>query len=235
MNSTMYTRIAGIFALMLAVVAPTVVLAAHPAQGYEPRDISHSYAKGYYCGLDVNDLTFVEPEDQTPISNLSNIERYMVGGVQDSSLGGSLGPWYVSVYWAAISYYKKYGTLPDTLSLDILKQIPATQNLKPDMLEIYRNPITGEWPKLNSTVFSPGNLYMRPLTTPEMQYFAFYDTSCRKIWFDNVTLDVECIKKGCPPQDCDTVPVKLDTPPFYLRVYGKSSILFTSILTHATE
>lgn len=204
---------------------------AHPADGKIPRDIRGLYpSSSARAGESINELWFVSPSDQIPASSLSDIEKYMIAGCDKSSPGGGIVAWYTSIFMAVGDYVKAFGYVPDVLTDTELKKVPQYSEFDDAGLSLFRNPITGEWPKLKASEFSPGDVYIRPLTSDEMRYFASHEPTLQHYWYEGKGLNWDCLDAGHPMDQCFTEPVSMSRPPCYIRVYGRSCVLMTNIV-----
>lgn len=216
------------------VVMPASVLAAHPAAGGAPEDISGWYTSCTGPDENYGEITFVAGQDKPALDSLTDMERYLVGGIHRSRKGGSMLPWYQHVYFAACAYYKLTGQWPRVLSIDELKQLPELKRRPAAELEIYRNPLTGNWPRLDAKELSPGDMYLKPLTPEEMRHFADENAGFQRVWFDGVGTDWDAMQRGESFAQSQTKRVTLMGPVCYVRVYGLNGVLMTDFV-YATE
>jgi hypothetical protein len=196
---------------------------AHPADGYTPKELPDKYGEdGWYTSdYDINEIYFICPFPDP--NSLSDREKYMIAGVADGPAGTHMA-WYMNIYSAVSSYYKKTGSIPSYFSAEMLMETAScgagTEEITEDVLSVFRSPITGEYPKLNATSFSPGDLYIRPLTEAEKQFFASKDLFFKHIWLDGTLY--------CPETN-RIERVQILDEPFYIRIYGETEVIFTYI------
>jgi hypothetical protein len=178
----------------------------------------------------IGDLTFIGLDDKPAWQDLSPMEQYMLGGVDGRPTAGKvMPPWHMEVYAVAARYWAEYGNLPDVLDDAAIRRVPGFEQAQGIQMDELRNPLTGEWPRLNAQSPSPGDLYLRPLTDDEMSYFAIKCPSYRHHWFESKAFDKDKYDSGLPNGQCWTRDVELSTRPFYVRVYGNSGPILTMI------
>ncbi|MCH7472059.1 hypothetical protein IIA79_03800 [bacterium] len=196
--------------------------AGHPASGHEVADVFDSF---YNMDLiwpppewSTGDITFFLSDRPSP-ETLTQEEKYIVAGVRTSSLPSGLGlaPWYMGICSIAEKFYNAYGYLPEVLTSEVMRTIPRWEERSESWLDIFRSPLTGEWPALNAASHSPGDIYMRPLTQYEMRHFADLYPGYQHTWFESKRLD---FSTGKYTQDIRPV-----TDVFYVRVYGWNGTL----------
>ena len=224
------SRFSIIVACILALVLAPLVALAHPAEGQTARDVSYFYDTGITSAFNWGVFTFADTQDKQPQSSLTNIEKYMIAGTEPRD-GHALDPWYVQVFAIAAAYYKAFNSLPDALSPEAVKRIPGLEQISDEQLELLRNPLTGAWPNLNAQAFSPGDLYLQPLTPADMQHFAAALPNLGKVWMMGLTIDTDRAMGGANLADCFTQRCEMYTPPFYVRVYGRTGTLITDFVS----
>lgn len=202
----------------------TPALAAHPSYGYEPNSLRQTYGlpgHGLPASWTINDLVFLE--DYPAAASLTSPEIYMITGSQGSSFGRDLEPWYIVVQRHATNYYTKYGTMPDQLTPEVLAEIYDTDvsSLDPELLDEIKSPLTGQFPRLNATQQSPGDLYIRPLTSDEMMFIGNQSQWNYDIWINHQSRDVETGEV----EYIDLLGV------FYTRVYGLNDVILVDLAT----
>lgn len=216
-------------AIWQAVIMVPVAAAVPSADGMTARDVSSFYSSGLTSAFNWESFTFIDPGDKPPMQSLSNLERYMIAGTEPRA-GQAFDPWYVMVFSFAAAYYKNFGSLPDTLTPEMVRSIPGQEQVSDDILERLRNPLTGNWPRLKAQDFSPGDIYLQPLTPAEMQHFATALPNLGKVWIEGLTIDTDSALDGADPADCFTQRCELYAPPFYVKVYGHSGVLLTDFI-----
>jgi hypothetical protein len=111
-------------------------------------------------------------------------------------------------------FYDAHGYVPERLTPDLI-QTANKAFMSSEMQDVYRNPFTGEWPRLNPMdAYQPGDLVIRPLTGEEMQHFAALNPHYKDVWFGTRMIN--------PITNAEAV-TQLDTKVFYVRVYGSKS------------
>jgi len=200
---------------------PQAVL-AHPADGYPPNEMPPAYgteAYGRPPECNINDLTF-SPSYPDPAA-LTDIERYMIVGCTNSSLGYALQPWYDEVFMAVNAIYSHSDSVPPQLSEELIRSISVCPESVPEEhINIFRNPITGEFPRLDAAEFSPGDVYIRILTPEEREHFAALSALDDGIWDRG---------EFTTPLG-DTIQVELTTEVYYMRVYGLTAPIIERIM-----
>lgn len=160
------------------------------------------------------DITFTR--GKTPASQLSAAEIYIVAGAKSSNLPNrqSLNPWADQVFTAVAAYHKEHGSIPALLDEAALRSIPRYRHWLDDALSVYRNPLTGAWPRLDAQQPAPGDVYIRVLSSVEKAEYARL-LGTWSVWFG----------KGSGEKLCSEV--------FYQRVYGWNGPIYES-LPHIT-
>lgn len=203
--------------------------AGHPSSGYPARDLGGAYG-GLPAALSTGEFLFLDEADRQSRAALSQPELYMLVGTSRSSGRGGLSPWYMSVYFAASAYFQAYGVIPETLGPAELQRLYPSAPA--DRLDVYRNPLTGDWPRLNSATHSPGDMYLKVLSQNEVEWFADRHSGLRAIWFETSTPHPDDIRAGMTPETARKLRVNLAGPPIYMRLYGSSGVIKTDILSH---
>jgi len=207
--------------LLISVVSTTIVF-AHPAVGHAANRLSSAFGKASY-GLgpeyDINDLYFIKPlPDPT---TLTDTEKYMLAGLTEDGPANARRPWITEIYQAVSGYYTLTGILPSEFSADIMLELAADpDNVSQDSLDIFKSPITDTYPRLNAREFSPGNVYIRPVTEEEKQHFASINETFQQLWYDGVWED--------PHQQAEFQVMTIGDV-FYMRVYGESGVIHTGL------
>jgi len=220
-----YINAARLFILVLLLTPVLVSIAfAHPSDGYPTQDLHSCYGTDSY-GLgpeyDVNDLYFVKPLPDP--DTLSNAEKYILAGLTQDGPGNMRRPYYTEICEAVFGYYLKTGEILPAVSAEMHAELicGGPDKLTAEMLEPMKSPITGEFPRLDATAFSPGDFYIRPLSKEEVAYIASKSDSLKALWFDGVLED---------PIDGNDQQVRLigDTI-LYVRVYGENEVILTKL------
>lgn len=215
--------------VILVAVQPAV--ASHPAEGKELPEYAEFVLgphTGYEDGWDINDLTFPAIGESPSFDQLTFLEIYMVCGVvwEVDGRQHGLNPWSTLIYQAVEKFYEEFAYVPDILDEPTLRSIPGFEDIPAEKLAEYRNPLTGDWPRMDARAFSPGDCYIRPLTEDEMVHFAGLNETYRNHWYDGQAYSLT--------KD-EYVPVQLLSEPFYVRIYGLSDVLLVQIQYSWTE
>jgi hypothetical protein len=213
----------------LLFVSTVASAASHPSSGYPAHDLGGAYG-GLPASLSTGDYLFLEEADRQDRSQLSQSELYMLVGTSRSAGRGGLSPWYMSVYFAASAYHQSFGQLPSTLGLAELQKLYPSAPV--EKLDVYRNPLTGQWPRLNASAHSPGDMYLKVLSQSDMAWFGERHSGLSAIWFQNSHPNPDDIRAGMTPDTARKLGLGLAGPPIYMRLYGSSGVLKTDLLSH---
>jgi len=195
---------------------------AHPADGGKAVELNPDYGTEYYgmgAEFDINDLYFVKPLPDP--ATLSEIEKYMLRGLAEDNPGGAMRSWYTVICETVSAFHLRTGTMPVEYSAEIVMALlPEDRELPDENLDVFRSPITNEFPKLNATEFSAGDLYVRTITEEEKTYIARIDDKYKQMWFDGVQYDpiTEAYNN-----------IVLITDVYYVRVYGYNDVIHTGL------
>ncbi len=206
----------------------TIPAAAHPSEEFAAREtpVDWDQRENLLMGLDNGTLVFPDP---VPSAELSETERYMLFGCDCGGPNATIAestaflPWYIYIYRIVKNYEHFTGEVPAVITPEVVAQSmnKSLQELDPVYLEFAKSPITGEYPTLNSENFSPGNLYIRLITTPERIYLASHLEKYQEEWIYHRSYDdeIQAYRQ-----------IKYLSPIFYVRSYGDSGILYGEIL-----
>jgi hypothetical protein len=201
--------------------APSPQPWTHPCLAYETNPLPDAYGTlryGWGSEANINDLTFVKPLPSP--DSLTHEERYMLAGLKNGpTTVGRLPSWRSDLFSTVNTYYAKYHVIPDRLNEDMITNLYGARTPANLQYEFLRSPITGEYPRLNATDFSPGDVYIRPLTDDEIQHFCKYD------WMLNDLVQKHSLMD--PAQGPRTV--SLMGSVFYVRIYGYKGVIDNSI------
>jgi hypothetical protein len=199
------------FALVLSIVAASAVT-EHPGVGFPSKlKLTSVYVPGATdASISINELTF--GQIKKPRERLTPEEIYIVGGSKQSNFADrrSLSPWATDVITMVFRYYKVHNKVPEILDDTAIRSIPYYEKWPSGELDLYRNPFSGSWPRLNATVPVPGDMYVRQLNDTEMRHFAKIMAQ-EEAWFGN----------GPGQHLCG--------PVLYQRVYGTDGPIIESI------
>jgi hypothetical protein len=185
----------------------------HPFTGHGPLlKVSAVYHPEHAATeMSSGDITFTAPKP--PVASLTPAEIYMVAGSKGSNLPGGedLDPWVGQTIRMIMNLERVNGSLPNVLDDSAIRSIPYYKDWPSAELDVYRNPLTGAWPRLDAIQPSPGDMYVRKLTESEKQTFA------RKLNQEDVWM-----KTSGPGKH-------LCSPVYYHRVYGWNGPLYESL------
>jgi hypothetical protein len=85
--------------------------------------------------------------------------------------------------------------------------------------ELFRNPLTGDWPILDSRDFSPGDFFFRILSEAEIEHFSQKIPQCRELWIDRRQQDPVSGEWRSMQPLFDGV--------LYVRMYGLQGVLIS--------
>lgn len=196
----------------------------HPVHGHNADPaINGMYtpSQGFPSTWSIGDITF--PEDYPALSSLTEEEKYIVAGSESSAWRSDAGlaDWAGQVYSIVSRYYDQYGIVPDELTPNVIRSISGMDRFNEEGLCEFLNPLTDEWPKLSAATPSPGDVYIRPLTREEMDFYSSQVPMYRDIWFKGRQYDPEC---------GDYIDASLVGKVFYMRVYGWNGVIFANFM-----
>lgn len=203
--------------LLLGVCTATAI--AHPSDGYTPGDPPRAYGMATYGlspELNLEDLTFTRPYPSP--DSLTTREKYYVFGTTSGPKGYPLDPYYLDVMSVVYSLYNVTGSIPTTLTNDLIAQSygQPVEQIDSMHFETLRSPFTGDYPMLNAASFTPGQFYIRVLTEDEIKHFSQYIPSLKSLYFDHAIQD---------PTNGNWQSAKLLGPIMYVRVYGEHQVI----------
>jgi len=203
---------------------------AHPSDGLEPVPLPPSYGTdGCDFGPEFNhgDMTFTRPYPDP--NSLTNAEKYIIAGCQGIKPEQNMLPWVYYIWHCAEALDARLGYVPDQLSEELLREVGARSA---SAFELFKSPLTGNFPRLTAATESPGDVYIRALTPEEMRFFAGKVRAYQELWCDGKRTD---------PRTGEVLEnVKLDGKVYYVRVYGwhgviLSELLFTTVPATTTD
>jgi len=209
--------------LTVAALAATALCrfaSAHPSDGLEPLPLPPSYGTdGCDFGPEFNhgDLVFTRPYPDP--DTLTNAERYIIVGCQGSTPEQNMLPWTYYIWHCAEALDERLGHVPDQLSEELLREVGARSTAT---FELFKSPLTGNYPRLTAATASPGDVYIRALTPEEMRFFAGKAKPYQELWYDGKRTDPrtgEVLEK-----------VKLDGKVYYVRVYGWHGVILSELM-----
>jgi hypothetical protein len=190
---------------------------SYPTQGNYPKPAPTGYAKAYgpkAAEISQGDIVF----SASYPANLSDGELFTLFG-SDSTRGGKGYRGLVSELLTVLdNYVAETGSLPSVITDDVIRTSyrHAGQDPEPIAFEMLRSPISGRYPRLDSTGFSAGDMYVRILTPAEVQEMAKWHRTLRNA----------LQKKGKS---------KLLSKVYYMRVYGDREVILGGLKFAFTE
>jgi hypothetical protein len=212
-----------IICILILAVQHSISLAAHPADGQRVND-SNQYERYYdqVCQQqlgpewDHGDIQLTLPHQ--PASTLTDLEWYMIYGAETSPFDKyGMEAWYLYVSTYVHRFYTEHGYIPTQLTPETLAMSGGPQAMDQCYLDVYRNPLTGEWPRLDAISHSPGDLYIKVLNPDEERYYAQYLPGIEAYCFSGEYVD--------PIDGKQTKVEPAEKGVLYVRVYGKTGIL----------
>ncbi len=200
----------------------------HPAVGKQPNRV-HVYPSEIAADWTGGDLIFLDQASFPPLDQLSNIDKYILAGAVSTEGADVSQPWSRHVAMAVSYIYAVTGEVPERLTPQELRAVPVFKNASVAALDVYRNPITNDWPVLNASEYSPGNLYIRPLTESEKISYANRSIGYKMMWLHGRAPDSRKLAaEGQRQRSLDemiSVTKDMIGPVWYYRVYGEKSVL----------
>jgi hypothetical protein len=118
------------------------------------------------------DLLFYGPLGKPAFESLNETELLMLGGSRTSQGNEHLNPYWIEITTLAGRYYAECQVLPAVMDPIAIRRIPRFRGARDEDLELYRNPLSGKWPRLKAKTLSPGDFYLRILKPAEARRFA---------------------------------------------------------------
>jgi len=229
--SALFARLAVVLGATFLMI-PTAALAVqdHPASGQVTGEPDQAYGTadyGFPAEYSRGDLTFGSA--YPAVDALMPPERYMLAGTVGASNGDSsesLPAWITSIEEFCINYLELKNELPSQLTADALITVHGAGNQSSVDHSLMLNPITGKAPRLDAVMFSPGDLYVRVLSTEEMDYYSARNTELRDLWIEGTYSD---------PATGRTGRIRLESPVFYVRAYGMQGVIYENFAYRLSE
>lgn len=208
--------------MLVMMITPSISL-AHPADGYATNPLPEGYGTIEYHTGPVNGIgvmTFTCPYPSP--ESLTEAEKYVIAGTVSGPEGQALQPWVYQIGQVISFYYQKEGYIPGRFSTDMLFALEYGDSTIDDArLDIFRSPITEEFPRLDAGNFSPGDLFVHILSEDEKWEYSEDSPQLRDAWFNKVSEH-----EG---QSYEVNP----SPVTYVRVYGENDIIIEAIIAIA--
>ena len=215
----------------ILLMLPNIALAVedHPASGQVTGEPDQSYGTadyGFPAEYSRGDLTFGSA--YPTVNALMPPERYMLAGTVGASGDGNEGlpAWITSIEEFCIDYLALKNELPSQLTADALSTVHGAGNQSSVDYSLLLNPITGKAPRLDAVMFSPGDLYVRLLSTEEMNYYSVRNTELRDLWVEGTYKDPATGRSG---------KISLESPVFYVRAYGMHGVIYENFAYRLSE
>lgn len=204
---------------MLLLCAETAMAAEHPSNGQPINEevLAITYGGDSFkpAELNINNVVFSDATAYPDVSELSHAEKYMLAGVTSTPWKSSiqLKPWSLDVYFLLSKYYQNGMPIPSQLSYEAIRLLPEYAKVGDLQLDVYRNPMTGEWPVLEDASGLPGSVYVHELTEDEKHHLAIRDENYKKVlYLDSFPSMEEPFREHRDPSG----------PPIYMRIVGLS-------------
>ena len=191
----------------------------HPSAG---QPINEAMLEITYAGdslksadLSINDIIFSDASQYPDVSDLSHAEKYMLAGVSSTPWkeGIHLHPWSLDIYFLYSKFHQHGIPLPGELGYEVIRQLPGYAHYSKQQLDVFRNPLTGEWPVLDDASGLPGSVYIHVPTDEEKYHLAIRDENFKKVLYLNSFTSKD------PPYREQREP---NGPPLYMRIMGLS-------------
>lgn len=230
-----YSAFCARLAVMLGaalMMLPTAAMAVqdHPASGQitgEPDQVYGTADYGFPVEYSRGDLTFGGAYPS--VDQLMPPERYMLAGTMGVPNGDgneSLPAWITSIEEFCIDYLALKSELPSQITADALIAVHGAGNQASVDHALMLNPITGKAPRLDAVMFSPGDLYVRALSSDEVDYYASRSLELRDLWIKGTYKDPATGRSG---------KVSLESPVFYVRAYGVQGVIYENFAYRLSE
>jgi hypothetical protein len=170
----------------------------------------------------IGDITFTRsfPDPST----LSSEELYILSGSTGSALGHPLKPWRKDVSRLVQALHVNLGYIPDQLTEELVRSVVCESSQVDDLwVEQFKSPLTGEFPRLDASEFSPGDLYIRALSEQEKQHIASFIDIYYSFWYDSAWFN---------PEEDMWEKAELSGDVYYVRIYGWNDVLIEGIEFH---
>lgn len=212
--------------VILAVIpAQAEPVTTDPANGHITRPVDARYGTpgyGYPRDWTRDDMSFGSLYPSA--AELVSWERYMLAGTLGKTRGSGNGlpGWITLVEAFCLDYYSRFNNLPDRITTEVVESLRGRSitSLPAEDRAILFNPATGEPPRVNARLFSPGDIYLRPLRYEELDLFASERPELYNAWFRGVYIDPATGNEGA---------VELLSDVFYIRAYGRHGVIYESL------
>jgi hypothetical protein len=154
---------------LIVVLCPVVSFATHPSANLIPRDPEKSiiFAGSSPELAGVGEIRF--DFDFPTASELSSNERYVLAGAMNANNTSGLEPWWQAVMFVAMAYEGNTGQWPLAITDELVENISGGDDrAESRWRQELKSPITGQYPRLDASNFSAGDLYMRRMTRQEV-------------------------------------------------------------------
>lgn len=193
----------------------------------EPNEVEEGYWQRWFGSVsELEEQGIIFSYDYQSSEDLSCMEAYMIAGARDCHMGWEIQPWYEMIARLAIRCSSDYETIPHRLTSEIVTEYTdCDSDLLPYFLELYKSPITGEYPILDSQEYVPGGLYIRQLTSEQK---AIISSSGYPLVIDSDPLaQAENVTRNNREyiSICARTRELTEVDVWYIRVYGESEVV----------
>jgi hypothetical protein len=144
---------------------------------------------------------------------LTNAEKVMIAGVAPTGGPAAGYPYWKAVFANLNSVYVATGTVPSQLTPAAVAKALGIKEADVPFKQEMINPLTGEYPKLDCTSFSPGGFSVHVLTEAQKQHFATVLPEYRSRWY------IGQLHMGGNPNELYAV--EKNPPVFFVQMYGE--------------
>lgn len=221
MHVKMYTAICCVIS---SLILAGNCLAAHPAEGQQVRkDFPYSlmYESAYNAKAQLGDeWNYGDIQLALPLQppdSLTDLEWYIVNGAETCPYSEyGMSAWYYNIAEYVHQYYTRHGVIPEQFGTEILAMCPGLHHVDSRAGDIYRNPFTGEWPRLDAREHSPGDVFVKILNEDEELHYAVLKPSLYAYCYTHAYND---------PVHGHTYLKPVHKGVLYIRVYGRSGVI----------
>jgi hypothetical protein len=187
---------------------------AHPFDGWQPApppERSTYATHGNPAEWSFGDIQFAG--EWPAWETLSDAERKMTHGALDPR-SGEVREWLPEVLDFAARYYDAFGMIPAQVTSDAFWQCNEPSSAAQGQLQLLSSPLDGHTLRLDAQGFSPGDMYIKALSTSELYQLAPRLKDWEEHWLRNID---------------DGRPTELLGPVLYYRIYGARGVILDGI------
>lgn len=186
---------------------------AHPAEEIEASEFpSYDFIAGD-SSWNVGEMKFYSLEERVPYENLTDLEKYMLAGGVNPQTGERFGSWHMSVLREIRTYVMNHGSVPESLTLEVLNDNVSPWEYPTEGWEWLKNPLSDKAVRLSETIPSPGNMFVKVITKEEKIKLSFLHPSFKQAFGLNIDQNPDL------GGELDTMP-EIEGPVLYWRLYG---------------